>query len=87
VREVPRIAADLHRLLDAHVDMAKAVQAGGARGAERHEKLKTGVRRLIADEAQRQHWKLSKQALADLFSVDDDLNAQGLAIWLDAQAV
>lgn len=85
VRDVPRIAADVHRLLDAHTDMAKAVQASGARGNERHEKLKAGVRQLISDEAKRQGWQLSPAALTDVFSVDDELNAQGLAIWLDAQ--
>ena len=85
VRDVPRIAADVHRLIDGHVEMAKTVQASGVRGAERHEKLKAGVRQLIADESKRQEWKLSQQELLDVFSVDDELNAQGLAIWLDAR--
>ena len=86
IKEVPRIAADVHRLIDGHVEMARAVQASGARGQERHEQLKAGVRKLIADEAKRQGWRLSQSALTDVFSVDDELNAQGLAIWLDAQA-
>ena len=85
VREVPRIAADVHRLIDAHVAMAKAIQASGARGEERHQRLKAGVRKLIADESVRQGWKLTPAALTEVFSVDDELNAQGLAIWLDAQ--
>jgi hydroxyacylglutathione hydrolase len=85
VKDVPRIAADVQRLIAAHVEMAKKVQAGGARGQERHEQLKAGVRTLISEEANRQGWKLSPQALTEVFSVDDELNAQGLAIWLDAQ--
>jgi len=85
IRDVPRIAADVHRLLDAHTEMAQAVQASGARGDERHVQLKAGVRKLIADEAKRQQWKLNDQELIEVFSVDDELNAQGLAIWLDAQ--
>ncbi|MBL8381277.1 MAG: MBL fold metallo-hydrolase [Burkholderiales bacterium] len=83
VRDVPRIAEDLLRLIDAHTTMAQAVQASGARGAERHALLKAGVREIIADEALRQGWPLAPAALAELFSIDDELNAQGLAIWLD----
>jgi len=85
IKEVPRIAADVHRLIDGHVEMARAIQAGGARGDARHQQLKAGVRKLIADEASLQGWKLGPAALAEVFSVDDELNAQGLAIWLDAQ--
>ncbi len=85
IHDVPRIAADLHRLIDGHVDMARAVQGSGARGAERQAKLKAGVRRLVADEARHQKWQLTEQQLIDVFSVDDELNAQGLAIWLDTQ--
>jgi glyoxylase-like metal-dependent hydrolase (beta-lactamase superfamily II) len=85
IKDVPRIAADVTRLIAAHVELAKSVQASGARGQERHEKLKAGVRTLIAEEAKRQGWKLSPAALTEVFSVDDELNAQGLAIWLDAQ--
>jgi len=38
---------------------------------------------MIAEEAKRQGWRLSPEALTQVFSVDDELNAQGLAIWLD----
>ena len=85
IGDVPRIAADLHRLIDAHVEMARATQASGAVGAERHALLKRGVREIIADEALRQGWRLSADELRAVFAIDDDLNAQGLAIWLDAQ--
>jgi hydroxyacylglutathione hydrolase len=85
VKDVPRIAADVQRLIAAHVEMARKVQDSGARGQARHEQLKAGVRTLISEEARRQGWKLSPAALTEVFSVDDELNAQGLAIWLDAQ--
>jgi hypothetical protein len=62
------------------------VQASGARGTERHDALKRGVRELISDEAMRQGWRLTPEALRYVFSIDDDLNAQGLAIWLDTQS-
>lgn len=85
VRDVMRIADDLLRLIDAHVAMAEAVKASGARGPERHALLKRGVREIIADEALMQGWRISPAALTELFSVDDELNAQGLAIWLDSR--
>jgi hydroxyacylglutathione hydrolase len=85
VRDVPRIAADLERLIDAQVAMARSVQARGARGRERHTLLKSGVREIIADEALMQGWTLAPAALDALFSIDEELNAQGLAIWLDSQ--
>jgi hydroxyacylglutathione hydrolase len=86
IRDVERIAADVHRLIDAHVALAREVQATGLRGEERQAALKAGVRRLIAEEAKRQQWSISEADLIELFSIDDDLNAQGLAIWADAQA-
>ncbi|MFN0163059.1 MAG: MBL fold metallo-hydrolase [Burkholderiales bacterium] len=85
VRDVQRIADDLVRLIDAHVTMAEAVQESGVRGQERQVLLKRGVREIISDEALMQGWRISPAALKDLFSIDDDLNAQGLAIWLDGR--
>lgn len=86
VTDVARIAADLHRLIDAHVAMARAIQASGARGAERHAQLRAGVRRLVLEERVRQGWALTEQQVLEVFAVDDELNAQGLEVWLDAQA-
>jgi hypothetical protein len=79
------VAGDVSRLLDAHVAMARAVQAAGARGAERHARVLAGVRRLVLEEGKRQGWVLTEAQMLEVFSVDDDLNAQGLEIWLDAQ--
>ncbi len=85
VGEVPRLTADVKRLIGAHVAMAEAVAATGVSGEARHRALKAGVHRLIDEERARQGWTLDDASLREVFSVDDDLNAQGLAVWLDAR--
>lgn len=82
VTEVERLGADLLRLVDAHVALAEQC-AGRADG--RHAALVAGLSDLVRAERQRQGWRLSEAATLDLFAVDIELNAQGLAIWLDAR--
>lgn len=81
VRDVPRLGADLHRLIDAHAELGLRERNAGA---ERHERLVRGVQRILLDEAQRQGWRLSGQPLLELLRLDVELNAQGIASWLDA---
>lgn len=83
VRDVPRLAADLHRLVDAHVALALQVQGSGA---ERHARLKEGITGVVLDEAQRYGWTMPEAQLLELLAMDIELNAQGLACWLDARA-
>ncbi|MFZ5510297.1 MAG: MBL fold metallo-hydrolase [Pseudomonadota bacterium] len=81
VRDVPRLGADLHRLIDAHAELGLRERNAGT---ERHERLVRGVQRILLDEAQRQGWRLSGQPLLELLRLDVELNAQGIASWLDA---
>lgn len=81
VREIPRLGADLHRLIDAHVALAEGCRDAGQ---DRHERLKAGIAELLRTEALRQGWTLDADALMQLFAIDIELNAQGLAAWLDA---
>ncbi len=81
VRDVPRLAADLHRLIDAHVALAERCRDGGPL---RHERLKAGITELVRAEADRKGWTLTEEALLRLFAIDIELNAQGLAAWLDS---
>lgn len=81
VREIPRLGADLHRLIDAHVALAEGCRDAGQ---DRHERLKAGIAELLRSEALRQGWTLDADALMQLFAIDIELNAQGLAAWLDA---
>lgn len=81
VRDVPRLGADLHRLIDAHVALAERCRDAGP---ARHERLKAGITELVLAEADRQGWTLTQEALLSLFAIDIELNAQGLAAWLDS---
>jgi len=81
VDDIPRLAADMHRLIDAHAQLALTVRDTGP---ERHQRLKTGVARLLIEEKQRQNWTLQREKVLEIFAGDIELNAQGLGVWLDA---
>jgi len=74
------VAADFRRLVEAHAALALRARAAGA---ERHAALAAGVRALLLAERGRQGWPLAEEALLRLFALDVELNAQGLAAWLD----
>jgi hydroxyacylglutathione hydrolase len=82
VREIARLAGDMHRLIDAHAELARA-HCGA--GGDRHARLKAGVASIVLQEAQRYNWQLTEKQVLEIFAGDIELNAQGLAIWLDAQ--
>ena len=95
VGDVPRLAADLHRQIDAMVAMARACAArlGDAAAAAAHgapteglrECLREGMRELIFAEARRQGWTADEAELQRIFTLDIGLNADGLAAWLSGQ--
>ncbi len=80
VHDVKRLGADLHRLLDAHVALVEAV---GESGQVRQEKLVAGLNDLLLAEAKRYGWTVPEAQLLEIFALDIELNAQGLAFWLD----
>jgi hydroxyacylglutathione hydrolase len=82
VTDLPRLAADLHRLIDAHVAIARS--AADAIDC-RHQIIRAGLTALMREESARQQWTLDDDALFDLFGLDLELNAQGLEVWLDRQ--
>ncbi|HUO43942.1 MAG TPA: MBL fold metallo-hydrolase [Burkholderiales bacterium] len=79
VEDISRLAADLHRLIDAHAQLALAVRDTGP---DRHQRLKTGVMQLLVEEKQRQNWMLPREKVLEIFAGDIELNAQGLDVWL-----
>jgi glyoxylase-like metal-dependent hydrolase (beta-lactamase superfamily II) len=81
VTDIARLADDLHRLIDAHVAMAKPLRHAGA---GRNAALREGLRKIILDEKQRQGWDLSDEAVMQVFEIDAVLNADGLEPWLDS---
>jgi hydroxyacylglutathione hydrolase len=83
VKEVERLAADLHRLIEAHVAVARRC---ASRDGARHVKLKEGVEQLVREEARLRSWPLGWPQVRELFATDIELNAQGLGVWLDSQS-
>jgi len=81
VRDIPRRAADLHRLIDAHVDIARRERAAGS---ARQERIRAQLIELVARESVQQGWALQGAAAAQFMAIDTQLNAQGLVAWLDS---
>lgn len=81
VTEVARLAADLHRLIDTQIAVARAARGDGV---ARHVEILAGLEQIVREEAERQGWTLSESELLDLLQADLELNAQGLGVWLDA---
>ena len=81
VRDVQRMGGDLHRLIEAHEQMARQERDAGP---ARHQRLRAGVEQIVREEAKRNSWRLSETALLSLFGNDIELNAQGLGAWLDS---
>jgi len=80
VGDIPRLAADLHRLIDAHTDLALRERDGPGR----HQRLTAGLAQIVIAEGERQNWALRDDDLLALMAMDIELNAQGLGAWLDA---
>ncbi len=80
-RETPRLAADLHRLIDAQVDVALRVRDAGE---QRKRFVMEGIAAIVEAEARRQGWPLQGRAALDYFAADIELNAQGLEAWLNS---
>jgi hydroxyacylglutathione hydrolase len=74
-------AAILHRLVDAHAELAlREKDAGDAR----YQRLLAGVTALALAEARRFGSRLSDERILEVYGMDIELNAQGLGSWLDA---
>lgn len=83
VRDADARAADLHRLIDAHATLALAARHAGA---DRHVRLRAGVERLALAEADRRGWSQRGDEVLSLMRDDIELNALGLACWLESGA-
>jgi hydroxyacylglutathione hydrolase len=75
------LAADLHRLIDAHAELGERHRRAGA---ERKHLLMEGVSAIVLAERERQGWRLPSEKVLEVFALDVELNAQGLESWLDA---
>lgn len=81
VREISRMADDMHRLVDAHEELGRTF---GRDDGMRHARFKAAITEMVLNEARRYEWLLARERVLDIFAGDIELNAQGLAIWADS---
>lgn len=81
VVEVPRLAKDLLRLVDAHAALGRRCATIVDRGA-RAIALRAGVRDIVVAEARRQPWGVDEAGALAILVMDIELNADGLESWI-----
>jgi len=82
VGEVPRLAALLLRQLEEMVAFARTT----SRGPDRHAALMRGLEAIHLRSLRAHGVTLSEERIRELLALDLELNAQGIAIWLDRHA-
>jgi glyoxylase-like metal-dependent hydrolase (beta-lactamase superfamily II) len=83
VTEVARLGALLLDLLSQLVAMGRRAQEAAAGPEARHELLKAGQLELFCASLAAHGCALPRERVAELLAMDMELNAQGMAIWLD----
>jgi hypothetical protein len=82
VGDVPRLAGLFLAQLDQMVALAKALPAGKAR----HQALKDGLEAIFLRSLREHGVALCDERIRELLALDLELNAQGIAIWLNRTA-
>jgi glyoxylase-like metal-dependent hydrolase (beta-lactamase superfamily II) len=80
--DIPRHAAALRRGLEEHLRRARSTTPG----RDRHERLRAALEAQLLDDVARHGAPITPAQAVALFADDLRLNAQGLEVWLDAQA-
>lgn len=86
VGEVPRLGKQLLSQIDAMVACAHAVAAQTLQGSARQSALCESLAQLYETELRSMGSTRSTQEIRECLAVDIELNAQGLAVWLDTPA-
>ena len=79
VTEVPRLAAQLRGQVDQMVALAESLRSS----PDRHEALKHGMLDIFNTRLQAHGTLLTRGQIGELLAMDLELNAQGIAVWLD----
>jgi glyoxylase-like metal-dependent hydrolase (beta-lactamase superfamily II) len=79
IKDVERLADNLHEQIDAMVAIAMACD----QCTDRHAALLASLEELYARRAMRHGWKTTRKDLLEVIGMDIELNAQGLEVWLD----
>lgn len=80
VRELTRLANDLHRMLDDFVSLAEGVRDAGE---ARHLLLAGKLENYLLERLDMHGCKLAREEVCVLLANDIELNAHGLEVWLD----
>jgi glyoxylase-like metal-dependent hydrolase (beta-lactamase superfamily II) len=83
VDDVARLGALLLGLLSQMVALGRSAQSSSPRPEDRHQALKRGQLEIFAASLAAQGCPFSRDKIADLLSIDLELNSQGMAVWLD----
>jgi len=79
VHDVPRLGDLMLGLLDRTVALSRRLQ----QAADRHEALKTGLLDLYLESLRSHGCTMADTEIVRLLAIDLELNAQGIAVWLD----
>jgi len=79
VQDVPRLGAQLVSLIDELAALGRAHQ----HDVDRHDALKRGQFEIFTRSLAAHGCTMDREAIAQLLAMDLELNAQGIAIWLD----
>ena len=80
IKDVAAQALRLHRQIDAHVAIARREKEAGQ---EKQSHIRAGLVDLLLSEVRLFGCRLPDAEILDVFAVDLDLNAQGLACWVE----
>lgn len=80
VTDFARLGDDMHSLIDAFVELGVDVKDAGT---QRHRQLMDGQRALLLPRLREHGCSLSDAEIDSLLEMDLELNAQGIAVWLD----
>lgn len=83
LENVPELGVSLKKHLNYLVTLALSLKDAGE---TRHEKIKSGLRDYLVNSTSEHGCTLSSEAILEIWATDIELNAQGLGVWLDAQA-
>ncbi len=80
LNDVEQRGQDMHRRINALVDLAVAERASGDM---RHERIKKSMGEYLLSETKKHGCSLAETTLLDIWEGDIELNTQGLEIWLE----
>lgn len=80
IEDLQSVADKLHSDLDAYVELCKSVST-----ENRYEQLKAGLQELYLTQLKQHECSLPQEQQEELLSLDLDINAQGLEVWIQRQ--